>query len=336
MKYWDITKILPYQRHFNLINGERSIGKTYTCQKYFLKKALEKGEEFVYLVRTKTEKGSGAFEMAFNKVCKKEFPGIVFNFTIESLETEDHLQLGYCYALSEYQSVKKRSFPNVRWLLFDEYMIEENTGLRYFNGWKEPNIFLNLYHSIDREEDRLTCFLLGNNTSFYNPYHLHPAFKIPFVKKGEIWVSDNVLFQWAEASDDLKKKRNQNKFLTMVESTDYGKYAVHGDYKDDNVSFISERSDDAKLIYIMIYNGEKFGVWFSQKESLLYVSSKYDPNLPNQFAFTVQDHVPGSWLAVKSSALPLTFTKDMFKKGYIRYENMEIKKKTEGAILCVL
>lgn len=59
-KYLDLNKILPYQRNFNFINGERSIGKSYTIMKFVIKKCLKKGYEFVYIVRTKNQKKSGA------------------------------------------------------------------------------------------------------------------------------------------------------------------------------------------------------------------------------------------------------------------------------------
>ena len=40
--HWNIYDILPYQRNFNLINGERSMGKTYTCQMFTLDKCIER------------------------------------------------------------------------------------------------------------------------------------------------------------------------------------------------------------------------------------------------------------------------------------------------------
>ena len=52
MKYWDIGEILAYQRNFNFINGERSIGKSYTTLKFMIKKAIQTGCEFVYIVST--------------------------------------------------------------------------------------------------------------------------------------------------------------------------------------------------------------------------------------------------------------------------------------------
>ena len=65
--HWNIYEILPFQRNFNLINGERSLGKTYTCQMFVLDKCIQKGLEFVYIVRTQDEKKNGVLEMVLKK-----------------------------------------------------------------------------------------------------------------------------------------------------------------------------------------------------------------------------------------------------------------------------
>ena len=78
--YWNINEIMSYQRNFNFINGARSIGKTYTTLKYCYRRAIERGEEFVYLVRTKQILKSGALEEASKKVLQKEFPEVDIKF----------------------------------------------------------------------------------------------------------------------------------------------------------------------------------------------------------------------------------------------------------------
>ena len=216
--YWDINKILPYQRNFNLINGERSIGKTYTTQKWVVGKCLEKHQQFVYLVRTQSEKKEGVLERAFEKVMTKEYPGVETAYTEETMSANGEI-IGFCIAISESQKIKKRSFPNVYYIIFDEYMLEDSSRSNYVSGWKEPDLLLSIYHTIDREEDRVKVFMLGNNTSFFNPYHLHPAFNIQPIKQGQIWTSENVLYQWAEGSKDLKEKRATSKFGKMIQNT---------------------------------------------------------------------------------------------------------------------
>lgn len=344
-KYWDINKILPYQRCFNLINGERSIGKSYTTQKFMLNKALIKNEEFVYLVRTQNEVKNGVFNKAFSKVSLLEYPNFKLDFKTDicynRIEDEEgnllSLQtLGYCFALTEVVKIKRMSFPNVKWLLFDEYMLDENSSIRYVNGWKEPDLFLSIYHSIDREEDRVICFLLGNNTSFYNPYHIHPAFNVQPVSKGKIWTSENILFQWAEAAPQLIEDKNKCKFLKMIDNTEYGRYAKKGEYIYDNLSLVSPRTPWSIHTFILEYMGFIFGIWQDSKNNIIYIDNKYDISCPLRYALTLEDHKENTKLTKHINKGGLAWLSKQFKYGNVRYTSLQVKKIAEEAIKLIL
>ena len=344
-KYWDINRILPYQRCFNFINAKRSIGKTYTTEKYVLDKCEKQSWEFVYLVRTQDEKKRGILQSAFEKVVLKEFSNEEFEYTNEEMflvirdeegEVQEKVTMGYCLALSEAVKIKKRSFPKVKYLIFDEYMLESGQGGQYVNGWKEPDLFLSIYHTIDREEDRVICFLLGNNTSFFNPYHLHPAFNIPKIEKGKIWTSENVLFQWAISTQDLEEEKAKCKFLRMLNNTSYGKYAKDGDYVDDNYSFIDKMSTSAKYAMTIEYEGIKFGVYNDIKNGVIYISDKVDPSCKLNYALTVDDHKENTLLTKTNNVTQLKWLSNNFKLGNVRFVSMEVKIKCEKAIVLLL
>lgn len=341
--HWNIYDILPYQRNFNLINGERSLGKTYTCQKFVLDKCLQKGLEFVYIVRTQDEKKRGVLEDAFKKVVVNEFNDYVFEYSTEDMvrvieheDDEEKIQIGYCIALSEAVKIKKKSYPNVKYIIFDEYMLEDKQTSTYVNGWKEPDLFLNIYHTIDREEDRVVCFMLGNNTKFHNPYHLHPAFHIPPVEKGHIWTSENVLFQYADGSPKLKAKKSTSKFLRMLEGTDYGKYAKDGDYIYDNYAFIEPLTTNARYSMTIEYEGYKFGVYSDFKNGVIYVSDKVDPSSSLIYALTVDDHKENTMLTKNKNISQLKWLSNNYKLGNVRFVNMEVKMKAQKGIALLL
>lgn len=332
--YWDINKILPYQRNFNLINGERSIGKTYTTQKWVVGKCIEKQQQFVYLVRTQSEKKEGVLERAFEKVMTKEFPGVETAYTEETMSANGEI-IGFCIAISESQKIKKRSFPNVYYIIFDEYMLEDSSRSNYVSGWKEPDLLLSIYHTIDREEDRVKVFMLGNNTSFFNPYHLHPAFNIQPIKQGQIWTSENVLYQWAEGSKDLKEKRATSKFGKMIQNTRYGEYASAGHFIEDNDDFIAVHDGKAQYEFTIICGGIQYGVFADQNKGLVYISDKTDPSCPFVYALTVDDHTENVMLT-KGKPGALEWFSKCIKIGVVRFENMYIKKLTEGEIYKLL
>lgn len=343
--HWNIYEILPYQRNFNLINSERSIGKTYTTEFYVVAKCIEKAFEFVYIVRTKKIKEKGAFEKGMAKVIKEKFPDCHFEFTVENMFlVEEDIEtgknnktlIGHCIALSEENETKNMSYPNVKYLIFDEYVIEEKSHTRYYNGWDEPTALLKIYHTIDREEDRVICFLLGNNIRFHNPYHMHKAFRIPFTEKGKIWTSENVLFQNAVSSAELKEKKSKSKFVRMITDTDYGKYANDGEYMGDNYSFVEKMHVSASYSFTLEYEGEKFGIYSSYKTGIIYVTDKIDPSCLLSYALTVDDHKENTMLTRNRSVTHLKWLADNFKIGNVRFENMEVKTKCERGIALLL
>lgn len=343
--HWNIYDILPYQRNFNLINGERSLGKTYTCQMFTLDKCIEKGFEFVYIVRTQDEKKHGVLEEAYQKVIANEFKDYTFEFTNEDMflciehpesDITEKKQLGYCIALSEAVKIKKRSFPRVKYMIFDEYMLEEKQAISYVNGWKEPDLLLSIYHTIDREEDRVIVFMLGNNTKFHNPYHLHPAFNIPPIEKGGIWTNENVLFQYAIGSSGLKEKKEKSKFLRMLDGTDYGKYAKEGDYVYDNYSFIEKMQTSARYNFTIEYNGNNYGVYSDFRNGVIYISDKIDPSCKLKYALTIDDHKENTLLTHSKNITQLKWLANNYKIGNVRFVSMEVKMKCEKGIALLL
>ena len=339
-KYLDLNKILPYQRNFNFINGERSIGKSYTIMKFVIKKCLQRGYEFAYIVRTKNQKKSGALGDAFKKVLLNEFNDYRIECTnedmfnvVENEDKDEKIQLGYCLALSEKTEIKQKSFPKVKYIIFDEYMLETNNQHEYYKGWKEPDEFLNLYHTIDREEDRVICFLLGNNTSFYNPYHLHPAFNIPFISKGELWTSENVLFYWAIASDELKEQKKKSKFIKMIDKTDYSDYAVKGDYIYDEAKLIESAPKNARLLFTIEINKIQYGFYYLS--SLFFITPVIKGNPQIRFVVNRNDMKEGYYLATKDFSYIKLFI-SMFKRSMIRYESMQTKAIIQNEIFKLL
>lgn len=326
--YWNIKEILPYQRNFNFINCIRNNGKTYTTLGFFIDRYLSRREQFIYILRTVDEKKKNGFSKAFEKVIAKEFPEHKFEFSTDTLMLEGDV-VGHCRALSEAIKVKKESFPFVRWGVMDEYMLEQKHWDSYVKGWSEPDLLLNLYHTIDREEDRVTFFLLGNNTAFYNPYHLHPAFMIPPVQPGQIWYNKNVLFQWVVPTEEKKQMQEECKFVQMIKGTSYSQYAIEGNYLGDNDDFVEERPNDAVLTMYFRLHGENFAVWNSYKMGIAYIT-KHNGGMIRKytFAITKEDISPSCRILARDNAF-YKWLKRMLLNGKIYYEDMEVKLKVQ-------
>lgn len=344
--HWNIYEILPFQRGFNFINGIRSTGKTYTGQWYVLDKCIMKNREFIFVVRTKTEKEKGALEKWFKKLIFEQYKNTTFEFTNEKFFLCNHDEenkivykklLGYCIALSEVITIKNTSFPHVHYILMDEYMLEDKHSHKYVTGWNEPDLLLNLYHTVDREEDRVKCFLFGNNTKFWNPYHMHKAFNIPKgIKQGEIWTSKNVLFQWLKPSDGLIEKKSKCKFLEMIEETQYGEYASKGNYTGDNYDFIEKLSGNLTYHFTFLYSNNQYGVYSDLRNGIIYISDKIDKSCKMVFALTRDDHTENTLLTKSRSFSHLKFLANAYKTGNVRFVSMAVKVKAEEGIISLL
>lgn len=333
-------KYLPYQRNFLFFNSVRSTGKTYTTQGFFIERFLEKGEKFIYIVRTKNEIKDGVFEKAFTKVLAVEFADHEFDFKKNMLyinRGDVKEVVGYAVALTEVTKKKKENLDGVRWLMFDEYIIDENSTANYINGWKEPELVLNLYHTIDRERDYVTCFFLANTIKFYNPYHMHPAFNIRHCEIDKVFVRDNVLYLYFSPSETVKQVKKKSKFLKMLAGTNYGGYAADGDFINDSETFVCKMNEPCTCHVTVTVDGVEYGVWRGLRNPIFFFSQKLDigTNTP-RYCLNKKDMSMGKTLLTRAKPFNLVMLSEFFKKGAVFFESHEIQEKLEDFIRYLL
>lgn len=309
-----------YPENFIFINGSRSIGKTYSTQKYILNKCINDGYEFVYLCRTQKEKKSNVFEQAFTKVIDNEFKNYEFDFTTETLKLDKNI-IGYCFALTEMTYIKRRSFQNVKYILFDEYLTENNNN--YINGNNEPNIVLNIYHTIDRDNDKVKMIFLGNNTYFYNPYHLHNAFNLTsYNLPNKIYHKNNVIFYNAITPDNVKSIKANSKFAKMINDTNYGNYANQGIYSD-NLSLIKKLSNQTSYLFTLFENSKYYGIYVDKKSQCIIISNKISNNYPK---YTTDFKMCNDKInLITKQHYMIKFISKYFKSNLLFFETQQIK-----------
>jgi hypothetical protein len=336
-KYWNIKKYLPYQRCFNFINSERTIGKTYTTQGFFTDRGINRHEESIYIIRTQDEKKDGVLPKAFLKVLTNEFSDIVFNYNNDFIsfknDNDEWQPLFHAIALTEVNKMKRVNYPNVKWGLFDEYILDETGKARYIDGWDEPELVMKMYHTIDREQDNLILFFLANNISFYNPYHIYKAFQIPPQEKEVIWKSENVLYHWTEATQELKEEKSKCKFLKMIEGTKYGGYAAEGRFINDNMSFIENIPKRARYMFTVKYRGKLYGIWFDG--SLCFISDKIEKSARGMYALSMEDHNENMTMMLTKNSNTIKWFKQYLKLGKIRYTSMGVKVRFEELLYLI-
>lgn len=341
-KYFDIYRILPYQRPFNLINSIRSVGKTYVIQWWVMKQCLEKKRQCVALFRTKDEiEKKDILEEWYFKVLSQEFSAINFKFTKREIYIEEETEEGEkekvilvrAFALSEYRSIKKMSMPLVDYIIFDEYIIEDGLISDYFHGWREPTTLLSIYHSIDREENRVKVFMLANTSSFYNPYHLDGFFDIPKPKFGKIWTSKEVLFWWVEPSEALIEDKKNDPFFIQTLKSAYGKFANSNEYDEDKDTFIKEVPFQSVVMCTLLYDEKEYTVYNNVPlDGCVYIKDCKDRRSRVTYALTLDDHEENTFLIKSGNFSQINFIKKAIQCGRIRFDNIKCRKMFDSAL----
>lgn len=328
--WYDINKTLTYNCLFNFVIGSRGCGKTYAAKKRAIKLFLDKGYQFVYLRRYKDELDETA-ESYFNDVIlNNEFPDVQIEYKSGQYFINDQLA-GYAMALTKAKDYKSIAYPLVYFIIFDEFLIEDNGYSRYLKN--EVKQFLNFYMSIDRYRGAIV-FFLANSVSLINPYTLYFDLHLPY--GSDITRKGDLLLQMVNNKEYIEN-RKKTRFGKLIEGTEFAEYAIDNKFSDNNKTFIMRKTEKATYYFTFIYEGENYGVWIDYKEGKIFVSQNVDPSCRIVYSITVQDHSPNTLLLNQLNKSP--FFKmfiENYKLGNVYFESIKIKQIVYEVIrLCV-
>ena len=265
--YYSFSKVLSYNGVFNMVMGARGLGKTYGAKKIVIKNAIEKGQQFIYLRRYKTElKGRNSF---FADI-QQEFPGE--EFRVEGPYAQRKVgkrweTIGYFIPLSTAQSNKSVAYPNVYTIIFDEFIVDKG-ALRYIAD--EAKVFMDFYSTVDRYQDRVKCLMLSNAVSIMNPYfirfHIEP-------KEGVSRHADGFIVTDFVDSKQFQSEVAHTRFGSFVTNyvEDYADYAISNKFADNYDDFVMRKSGKAHYQFTLrTFQGTVSiwidgGTWFAQK-----------------------------------------------------------------------
>ena len=317
--WYDIGQTLTYNCLFNFIIGSRGCGKTYSAKKRAVKLFLDKGYQFVYLRRYKEELDETA-ESYFNDIIlNNEFPDTVIEYRSGQYFINDQLA-GYAMALTKAKDYKSISYPLVYFIIFDEFLIEDNGYTRYLKN--EVKQFLNFYMSIDRYRGCIV-FFLANSVSMINPYTLYFNLNLPY--GSNIVRKNDILLQLVQ-NEEYIKQRKQTRFGKLIAGTEFEEYAIENKFTSDSKTFIMKKTEKAQYYFTFIYEGENFGVWIDYDAGKMFVSQDVDPSCRIVFSLTVEDHSPNTLLLNQINKSP--FFKpflENYKMGNVYFENQKVK-----------
>lgn len=183
-KFYSIRKLIQLHSdaQYYVVYGERSNGKTYSTLDYCVEQYFKDGSEIAYIRRWKEDIKSKNMNQLFaglvrdgkiKKYSKGKYDSVVYQnraFYLASTNEEtgertvNDIPFCYVYVLTEEEHEKGFESPNVRNIIFDEFIARK----MYLQD--EFVTFTGILSTIIRTRDNVRVFMLGNTINRYSIY----------------------------------------------------------------------------------------------------------------------------------------------------------------------
>lgn len=285
MKYYNWKKIFDYNADVSLVVASRGRGKTFGLRKQCIQDHLKDGSTFVEICRYKNELSavmSGYFDkladMFDDYIFKCEsLKGYIAKKPASKKEKIDWRIICYFIALSDAQNAKKRTYKNVRRLIFDEAVLDRTDRYHKYVT-DEYSKLANIVDTTTRErpEDskRPHLYLLGNACDLLNPYFIKYGIdKMP--KFGYRWYRNKtVILHYEDPEEYATNKLKDTVSGRMIAGTLEGEIAARNKFIEIDKTLISEKSKNAKYQTGFIFRNKKIGVWLDEDEGYFFINNK--------------------------------------------------------------
>lgn len=182
IKYYSTTKIDRKNATYNVIFGERSNGKTFALLKKSLIDYMRDGSQMAYVRRWKEDITGRRAQRLYSglnetgdvsKITKGVFTGVHYwagkwylcNYDEAGKAIYSDMDIiAFSFALSDGEHDKSTSFPNIKTIVFDEFL----TNRLYLND--EFILFMNTVSTIVRRREDVKIYMLGNTVNKFCPY----------------------------------------------------------------------------------------------------------------------------------------------------------------------
>jgi len=322
-KYYDINRILSYKAQVSVIVGVRGYGKTYGFKKKGIRNFLDKGEQFVWVRRYKTElvevKKTFWDAIRNDKDLKKRYGELKYE-----VEGDKGLINGevacFFIPLSTSATYKSSDFPKVTMLVFDEFIIE--SGKTYYMQ-NELSMFYSLLETIQRDRYNVRAILIGNAINFNNPYFI--GWKIKPFKSEFLHLKDrSIVIQMAKGDEFIREKQKSN-FGKLVRGTKYEEMAIHNKFIDDNDKFIAKKTDDARYLCSVKYEDEEIAFWFDYTTGTMYANMLVDKQYNIKYSLSQLDHDINYYLVKNYKGTHLKTIIECYQLGVLYFSDLRVK-----------
>lgn len=333
-KYYDWEKTITYNADVTIVIGARDIGKTYGLRKKLFNRWKKTGEQICEVVRYVDEiadVGDGYFSK-MEQV--GDFDGYIEKYQKSCVYVAEKPEEGekpvwkpcvYLVALTQMQRKKKKTFPNVRWIVFDEALLDR---LDRFHNYL-PNEFVllaNVVNTCTREDPHDQTrkvphvFLLGNACDFVNPYFMRYGIsKLP--PFGKSWHDRKTcLLDYVDPKEGGELRANETVAGRMLRGTDGAGVALENKFDNAQDERITKKPTSAQHLWGFRYRGRVYGVWVDWDEGYYHVTKNSPEDGSPLLSLTRRDGTANVMQAKRSNKL-LQSLVDAHYDGLVKFDS---------------
>ena len=320
MGYYDISKLLTYNRFLNIVIGQRGGGKTYQAKKLGIKNFINKGEKFIYLRRNKSDiKFKGKIEKFFDDM-HDVFPEHELKVEPSGSFKIDNKTCGYYVALSTAQNYKSTPFNDVTLIIFDEFIIDKSY-MHYIPN--EVINFLEFISTVVRKRSNVKVIMLSNAITVSNPYFTY--FNIEYKKGSKFQKFGKQIVIEFYSDDNFAKEMYETPFGQLIKGTTYGSYAVENNFLQDTDAFIKKKTGNCLIFFnLKVDDNNIYGIWRDDANNIYYVSKDYVKNYPVNYSASTKVHNE-QYELINSMNYRFRVFKNSYYNGRVFFESIKIK-----------
>ena len=318
LTYYDPSRILSYNTPWVFVTGARGRGKTYAFKKRVIKKAIEDGDEFVYLRRFKGE--AATFKTFFDDI-RWEFPDAdlaVKGKTAYLGGAKGGTPIGQVVYLSAAQMLKSVSLKRVKHIIFDEFILEKG-ATHYLPD--EASIFEGLYSTVDRWDDRVRVYFLANAFSLTNPYYV----KYRVVPTAEFTVEPGRDRFWAvhtDRSEEFAEQVSKTKFGAFLrrQGDENSRYMIDSSFRDEGVEMVEAKPPSAVYSLTIVGGSRPLSFWLGRDWSTWY-ATEGATRAPNLYTLDPRRVDEGTRLLQPRDPY-MKNIRDSYARGCVRFDKL--------------
>jgi len=321
--YYNYSRLLGYNGTYNVLIGNRGKGKTFGAKKKAIKDGILKGDQTILLRRYKEELATA--KVTFFDDIRSEFPG--YDFRIQGKvgqwshvidrgfkEREWHTIIIFV-ALSQSQNYKGSSFPNVKTIIFDEFIIEKGST-PYMPD--EVKRFYGFYSTVDRWKDKTRVFFLANSVSIMNPYFIEWNI-VPEENDEFIIRKKGFLVCHIANNEDFNDEVKLTKFGQFIMDTEFEEYAVENKFADNSDQMLDDKDTKARYLFTLECKTGSFSVWYNFITNYYWIQSRL-PKVEKVYTI-ISDKMDNDKELLSFSDKPLGNLRTAFRKGNMSFDN---------------